>query len=340
VVDICPVGCLLDKDFLFKQRVWTLTSTPSICPGCSTGCAIYVDHNDKGIHRLKPRFNPGVNDWWMCDEGRFGYRYVHDDRRIVHPRLRRGAGRPQLLRWEEVPAVVRVRLEEVVRDAGAGKVAAVLSPFMSCEEAWLLVKFLRGLAPDAALVAGPVPLEGEDQHFPVGASGEDVKFTIRRERCPNRRGVELILKRAGGPTLDLPEFVEKAAGGAFAAAWIVGGYPLPWVTKDLGAVAAKISLTVAQDMFENAFTEKATLVLPACSFAEREGSFVNQEGLVQPFGRALDPPEGAKRDGQYLFEIAGHAGLFGGRRVREMMAEEMEAFRALHEPPPPPRYFH
>jgi len=37
VVDICPVGSLLDKDFLFKRRVWELRGTDSICPGCATG---------------------------------------------------------------------------------------------------------------------------------------------------------------------------------------------------------------------------------------------------------------------------------------------------------------
>ena len=40
VVDICPVGCLLDKDFLMDQRVWFLKSADSVCAGCAKGCAI------------------------------------------------------------------------------------------------------------------------------------------------------------------------------------------------------------------------------------------------------------------------------------------------------------
>ena len=55
VVDICPVGALLDKDFLFKQRVWFLRTTDSICRACSTGCAIHVDHNRERTWRLRPR---------------------------------------------------------------------------------------------------------------------------------------------------------------------------------------------------------------------------------------------------------------------------------------------
>ena len=44
VVDICPVGALLDKDFLFAQRVWFLTRTPSI-DGIATEGNISIEHN-------------------------------------------------------------------------------------------------------------------------------------------------------------------------------------------------------------------------------------------------------------------------------------------------------
>jgi NADH-quinone oxidoreductase subunit G len=148
VVDICPVGSLLDKDFLMRQRVWHLKSADSICPGCSQGCAIQVDHNDGRVWRLKPRYNPGVNDWWMCDAGRFGWKYAHDPKRIRHLTVRRGAEmRPA--EWSELPEIARFRFEQVVAERGAASVGALLSPFLSCEEAWLLAKFIRDVAPDA-----------------------------------------------------------------------------------------------------------------------------------------------------------------------------------------------
>ena len=174
----------------------------------------------------------------------------------------------------------------------------------------------------------------------MGASDGDVKFLIRSEKCPNRRGVELIVQSAGGKVLTVDELVEKAKGGGFSAAWIVGGGPQPWVSKELGATAAKIALVIAQDMFENVFTQAATLILPACAFAERDGSFMNHAGRVQPFAWSIDPPEGAKRDGQYLYELAGYEGVFNAGRVRAMMAEEIPAFAAIHEAPPAPRHLH
>ncbi len=339
VVDICPVGCLLDKDFLFKRRVWELKGTPSVCPGCATGCSIRVDHADDKVYRLKPRYNPKVNDWWMCDEGRFGWKYIHDKKRIASPVVRRG--REQTTPdWEEIPEIVRFRFEEQVRENGAGQVAAILSPFMSCEEAWLLIRFIREVAPEAALAMGPVPIEGEDRRFPTGATGEAVKFTILKEKCPNRRGIEMVLEAAGGTTLTFEEFVERSNKGEFSAAWIVGGYPKAWVDKSTAKIAGKFELLVVQDLFENELTAAAAIVLPACTWVEREGSFLNSAGLVQPFERAINPPRGTRRDGQYLYEIAGYHGLYNAERVRELMNEASLAFAAAYEAPEMPAHAH
>ena len=73
-VDICPVGALTSKDFRFRQRVWFLKEKPSVCTGCSTGCSIQVSYNEEGVWRVKPRYNPQVNGYWMCDEGRQIYK--------------------------------------------------------------------------------------------------------------------------------------------------------------------------------------------------------------------------------------------------------------------------
>ena len=73
-VDICPVGALTCKDFRFQQRVWYLKTTSSLCTGCSTGCNIYVDYNEEGLWRVRPRLNESVNGHWICDKGRFLYK--------------------------------------------------------------------------------------------------------------------------------------------------------------------------------------------------------------------------------------------------------------------------
>ena len=83
VVDICPVGALTEKDFRFRMRVWYMHRTPSVCGGCERGCAIDVHHHRGKIYRLKPRYNPEVNRFWMCDEGRHAFPAMQGESRLT-----------------------------------------------------------------------------------------------------------------------------------------------------------------------------------------------------------------------------------------------------------------
>ena len=82
VVDLCPVGALLDKDFLFKQRVWLLKQTPSISPVDSGGENIYLEHNEGVVYRIKPRENMEVNGFWISDDTRYSYKIIADEKRL------------------------------------------------------------------------------------------------------------------------------------------------------------------------------------------------------------------------------------------------------------------
>ena len=92
VVDICPVGALTDRDFRFKVRVWYLQKTPSICPGCSTGCNISVETYQNRIARFKPRINEAVNSHWICDEGRYCFHDLAGGERLTTPMIRQEGG--------------------------------------------------------------------------------------------------------------------------------------------------------------------------------------------------------------------------------------------------------
>jgi len=216
-----------------------------------------------------------------------------------------------------------------------------LSPEMCCEEAWLLADRVRRIAPQATLSLGDVHTIGESEVLPVGAAEESARFVIRPEKHPNRRGVEAILTAMGGPVLPREELWKQAAAGRFQALWIVGGYPNSnWPTQTLLDAAAKPELLVVQDMFPNKLTAQADVVLPFCAWTEREGTFMNHAGLVQPFERAVDPPEGAMHDGQYLYAIAGHTGLYASEKVRKMMSSAVPALADVHVPEPESKYQH
>jgi NADH-quinone oxidoreductase subunit G len=341
VVDLCPVGALLSKDFLFKRRVWLLQEVKSVCPGCSRGCTVHVDQHENRVYRLRPRYNEKVNEWWMCDDGRFGFSYIHRDDRLDQPRIRRGAEWAPA-RWEELPEILRFRFEHAARTDDGATVAAVLSPMMSCEEAWLLARFIRDVAPRAALVLGPVPVEGEDETFPKGNAGVPPAsgFAIKAERCPNRRGIERIIEHFGGATLTFGDFATQAGEGKYKAAYIVGGYPNEWATKDCAKALAKVEFLVVHDLFASPLDATATVQIPSASWAEREGSFVNCDGLLQPFERAIVPPEGVKADGQFFYELCGERGLFRAANVREALAAALPTLGEVYVPPDPPKHAH
>ncbi|MFA6136816.1 MAG: 2Fe-2S iron-sulfur cluster-binding protein [Sulfurimonas sp.] len=83
VVELCPVGALTSKDFRFKQRVWFLDSSKSICHGCSRGCNIFIDYNetkysDEKVYRFRSRRNKQINKSFLCDFGRLSYKELNE----------------------------------------------------------------------------------------------------------------------------------------------------------------------------------------------------------------------------------------------------------------------
>jgi len=104
-VDLCPVGALTSRDFRFKQRVWFLKTTDSICPGCATGCNIRVQHNKGVVYRLLPRENDAVNQCWMCDEGRDTYKPVLAQNRLRSPMGFEAGQRTQFSSTEIMPRI-------------------------------------------------------------------------------------------------------------------------------------------------------------------------------------------------------------------------------------------
>ncbi|RPI04619.1 MAG: NADH dehydrogenase subunit, partial [Actinobacteria bacterium] len=106
LADVCPVGALLSHDFRFKMRVWFLKPHESVCPGCSTGCNIFVDERDQQVHRLRPRRNAEVNRSWMCDPGRALYRQIGLESRVAGARAA-GAAVPLADALDRVAAALR-----------------------------------------------------------------------------------------------------------------------------------------------------------------------------------------------------------------------------------------
>ncbi len=312
VVDLCPVGALGDKAFLYQQRVWFLKSHAGVCTGCATGCSTWVEENQDRVWRIRPRENPWVNRWWMCNDGRYDYPHVHDPRRILQP-YRNDGGKQVLLDWNAVRAELLAAMKQ------AGRLAAVVSPLVTVEEAYLLGKLVRSLDPEAALVLGPVPVVGDDEKFPGG-------FTIAAEKCPNRRGVEAVVARLSGGATSFEEFLTRVEQGEFGGVWVSGGYRTEWVSQATATRLAAARLVVLQDLFPSPLADRATYVLPGAAFPERDGSYVNRHDRLQSVRWAIRPPQGVRPEGSLFWELLGREGLYNARQVLSEVAVEIGYF--------------
>lgn len=335
VVDLCPVGALLDKDFLHKQRVWFLSKHDALCTRCSTGCNISAEENRGQLWRFKPRYNPHVNDYWICDEGRYSYKAANDPALLSAMYVRQQGGL-QPAPIDQALNTVGRKLKQVVGDGGT--VAGVLSPSLTVEEAYLMASYLKGLDTSSVLVLGPVPTRGQDRTFTPdqtkGRTGDTSfvvprAFTIRAEKCPNRRGVEAILDHFQGEVIGFGDFLGRARLGDFRAAYVASDAIDPWIDDEQAqAIRSKVELLVVQDTQVTHLARLADVVLAGATFAEKAGCYVNADGRLQYSEAALPPRDGSLPDLD-LFSILLGRGM-GPIRSRTVLAELAATVPAFH----------
>ncbi|MGI9183275.1 MAG: 2Fe-2S iron-sulfur cluster-binding protein [Longimicrobiaceae bacterium] len=304
VVDICPVGALVSKDFLHKARAWDLDRSPSICPNCSQGCNISLEVRDNLVMRLKPRVNHEVNGHWMCDYGRLNYHWINRGGRIEAPLVRDG-DRLVPTSWSEA----LLRLAEMAPGAGAAR--AVVSPFMSNEDLGSLRRLMDSLGGGE----GVYRVEEGDEVVLPGFP----QLALRRDRAANVRGAELFgFSRVGGP--DGTGGLEET--GRQGGVLLVLGDELADAPDDFGRDAA---LYVYVGHFLAPAARNAHFILPTTTFAEMEGTFTNLNSRVQRFWPGLQVPGMARPAWQILGVL--RAGISGDNAP----AIPADAFAALAE---------
>ncbi len=296
-VDICPVGALLDKDFLFKQRVWFLKGVDTICPGCSTGCNIRVDHNNERIYRLVPRQNLDVNEYWMCDDGRHGWGYVHGDARLMFPAIGRD-NQEELALWEVALGRVKEGFEQAREAYGVGAVAGIASGHLTNEENFLFGKLFQEVFPDGPVAMRPkVSAEG-DVAFKAG-------FTIHGDKTPNTRGAKAVLEGLGLSLVEASEIWKGIQDGRIKALYFLGGDPAEKLSETERAALGKLDFLVVQDIQSSDLSRMADVVLPGAAFIEKDGTFTNFAGRVQQIRRGLEPVGDARADWEILRDVMG-----------------------------------
>jgi NADH-quinone oxidoreductase subunit G len=314
VVDICPVGALISREFLYRARVWYQQRTESICTSCARGCNIHIETLANKITRLVPRHNAAVNDYWMCDHGRHDHQYVLGERRVLH--YRPGG------RGEEAGRALASGLGAAVKAHGPGAAAALGSAFQTLEEVFLLRRLLEALGAPRSSVAAIARAAGEEEVFRSG-------FRIAADKNPNRRGVQALLGNdAFGSGLEA--VVDGVASGRVRALVVVSDRPHFLLGQGpledrLLEVLPRLDFLAVFLLENGAALPEAALVLPATAFSEKDGTMVNDDGRVQRLRPATQLPRGIRPEGDVLQEALRSLGAWPKQAPPAAVFQELAA---------------
>jgi NADH-quinone oxidoreductase subunit G len=273
--DVCPVGALTIREFRFRKRAWKLRSAPSVCPGCSIGCNIFIEHHERVVYRFSPRENPAINATWLCDHGRFLAESLNQQA-FLYPQ-RRVDGQAVRTTWSEALSALGGMLKE------ARPLRVVASANLSNEELYL-ARELLGRHLDGDIVV-PV-FTGEPRR--MKNAKRDVLLST--DAHPNSLGA----RRLGLTTVDaegLMRFLEGSGGLTvlldLAAHPVLGG-------EEAVRVLAR-GTVVAFARTGHPVANLAGWLLPMPSLASNEGTFVSSSGVTQRFEAAFAPPGTVRR---------------------------------------------
>ncbi|MCX4410938.1 NADH-quinone oxidoreductase subunit G [Streptomyces sp. NBC_01764] len=137
-IQICPVGALTSAAYRFRSRPFDLVSSHSVCEHCAGGCATRTDHRRGKVMRRMASPDPEVNEEWLCDKGRFGFRYAQQRDRLDTPLVRGESGELEPASWPEA-------LEAAARglSVARGRTGVLTGGRLTVEDAYAYSKFAR-----------------------------------------------------------------------------------------------------------------------------------------------------------------------------------------------------
>jgi len=269
--DICPVGALTNQDFRFKSRVWEMSSTKSVCPGCSRGCNTEIWVRDNQILRLTPRFNEKVNSYWMCDNGRLNtFKHVNADDRIDGVYIRANG---ELKKTEWDTAFKKTAKE--LRGFKSGEIALIGSGYATCEDNFTLLKLMKHLGvSNIGLLSHILPGDQDD-------------ILIREDKTPNSLGAQLTGLPAGSKGIDPALILGGILEGKIKALYIVED-DVAILSKQWKDALGKLDLLIVNAANKNETTKLADILFAASTYSEKNGTFINFQGRVQRIRPAVE----------------------------------------------------
>ncbi len=318
LMDVCPVGAITTRDYRFKSRPWDNPGVvDTVCTLCSKGCNTSVWLKAKPewakasqLVRITPRFNPDVNSYWMCDIGRFGYRWIEGDTRLRAPMLRR-EGRLEAMPWRDVEVILRDRLREA-GSADPGSVRFLVSAHAATEELFVLRETVQGLLGQDGLAVVTIGWTHSSKSQPAQTA-----FSIPPTNAPNVTGARDLGYAVGdgneGGEPNLSALRAVVESGRVRAVYVIDPGPEGSLGEVSWLVEARrngvLPLLIAQGVVTTPLVSVADIVLPGATFVEKDGTYTNDQGRVQGASRAIAPVGDAREDWEILASLARALGL-------------------------------
>jgi NADH-quinone oxidoreductase subunit G len=309
LMDVCPVGAITTRDYRFKSRPWdNPDAVDTICTFCEKGCNTTAWLKAKPewakgarLARITPRYNPEVNDYWMCDIGRFDYHWIEGDDRLRRALLRTASGELQPVDMREALAKIADR---VTAAGGPSALRFLVSAHASVEELFLVGRLggAFGLPEDGVAISWRVREKPQPPN---------TKFRIPPVDAPNVKGAQDLgfparATSSGEP--DLAGFRRQIEGGSVQALFVFDPGPagsigdVSWVIE--ARTSGKLPLLIVQGVLMTDLARAADIVLPGVSSYEKDAVYVNQQGRLQAAARALPSDADAQEDWQIFVNLA------------------------------------
>ena len=135
VVDLCPVGALTSKPYVFEARPWELKKTETIDVMDAIGSNVRVDTYDWEVKRVLPIINEDINEEWISDKTR----YACDG--LLHQRLDtpfiKYNGKFEKASWDEVYKIIKSKFENTSKE----KVCGFVGDLTNMETGYIFKEF-------------------------------------------------------------------------------------------------------------------------------------------------------------------------------------------------------
>jgi NADH-quinone oxidoreductase subunit G len=279
VIEICPVGALTSPDFRFKSRVWEMSFNDSISFADSTGSNIKIGVRKNEILRIEPRTNMYVNKYWLSDDARLNhYKFVNENR-ITEPLIKNDKSH-QAVDWDEAITSVVDELNKFKPH----EIMILASPKSTTECNFIVNKFGRQILNTSNIDFLPQ----------IDKTKED-DFLGVVDRAPNTIGTQEVGIKEELADLKAKDLVDNIRTGKIKALWIIEEDFR--MHSHMIEALDELDFLIVQYYNHNKISQKADIVLPAATYAEIEGTYINKDKRVQHFTPALVTKENRRRMG-------------------------------------------